>query len=70
MTKGNGTLEWLNGQPKCSCGSTSFSERKKFGIGKAIVGGVLAGPVGLFAGAMGKRGIVLTCLKCGTEYKV
>lgn len=64
-------LIWDNGKPKCpACGSMSFSERKKFGIGKALVGAAVAGPVGLFAGVLGKRGVILTCLGCRIEYKV
>ena len=56
---------------KCpKCGSTQFSQRKKYGIGKAAGGLLLAGPVGLLGGVMGKRPIVLTCLKCGHSWQI
>lgn len=52
------------------CGSTSLSANKKgFGVGKAIVGGVLTGGVGLAAGAIGKNKVEVTCLKCGKQFK-
>ena len=36
------------------CGSTSLSANKKgFGIGKAVVGSAIAGPIGLIAGNLG-----------------
>jgi predicted RNA-binding Zn-ribbon protein involved in translation (DUF1610 family) len=62
-------LIWDDGKPKCPvCGSMSFSERKKFGIGKALVGAAVAGPVGLFAGVLGKRGVIMTCLGCSLTF--
>ena len=41
-------------------------ERKGgFSVGKAAVGGVLLGPVGLVAGALGKKKLTLVCDHCG-----
>ena len=52
------------------CGSTSLSADKKgFGIGKAILGAALVGGVGLAAGAIGSKKVVVTCLKCGKRFK-
>lgn len=52
------------------CGSTSLSADKKgFGFGKAAVGSVLAGPVGLLAGGIGAKKIEITCLNCGYRFK-
>ena len=53
--------------PKCL--STSLSAHKKgFGVGKAAVGGLVAGPLGLVAGNIGAKKIRVTCLKCGHQF--
>lgn len=57
--------------PKCpKCGSTSISADKKgFGIGKAVVGAAVAGPVGLVAGNINAKKVRITCLNCGHQWK-
>lgn len=50
--------------PKCKSNQVTFN-KKGFSTGKAIVGGILTGGVGLLAGGIGKNKILLTCLKCG-----
>lgn len=57
---------------KCPrCGSTSLSGHKKgFGIGKAVVGTFVAGPIGLVAGNIGAKKVRVTCLNCGKKFKV
>lgn len=53
------------------CGSTSLSANKKgFGIGKAVIGAWAAGPVGLVAGNIGAKKVVVTCLNCGHQWKI
>lgn len=53
--------------PKCL--STSISSQKKgFGVGKALVGGALTGGIGLLAGAIGSNKIELYCMKCGNKF--
>lgn len=53
--------------PKCR--STQVTAQKRgFGLGRAAVGGVLLGPVGLLGGALGSRNIDITCLKCGHRF--
>lgn len=53
--------------PACPiCGSTSISASKKgFGVGKAVVGAAIAGPIGLAAGNIGASKVRITCLNCG-----
>lgn len=54
--------------PKCK--STQLNANKKgFGIGKAIVGGVLTGGVGILGGFIGSGKVIITCLKCGYQWK-
>ena len=45
--------------------------KKGFSVGKAAVGGLLLGPVGLIGGALGKKKVYYYCGKCGFnhEYK-
>lgn len=47
----------IESQAKCPrCGSTSLSGNKKgFGIGKAVMGAAVAGPLGLVAGNIGSK---------------
>lgn len=53
--------------PKCYLGYLrTIGERKGgFSGGKAVVGVVLAGPIGLAAGALGKKKVTLQCSNCG-----
>lgn len=53
--------------PKCS--STSLSAHKKgFGIGKAVVGAMATGGIGLVAGNIGAKKVRVTCLNCGYQF--
>ena len=56
---------------KCpECGSREITaQRRGFGMGKAIVGGVTLGALGILAGAHGNKKIIITCLACGHEWK-
>ena len=40
-------------------------QNKGFSVGKAAVGGILLGPVGLLGGALGKKKVYNYCGKCG-----
>jgi len=52
------------------CGSDQITANKTgFGVGKAIVGDVLLGPVGILAGGLGGYKILITCLSCGKQFK-
>lgn len=52
------------------CHSTNLTANKKgFGFGKAVVGTILAGPLGAAAGGIGSGKVRLTCLKCGHQFK-
>lgn len=61
-----------NGVACCpKCGSTSLSANKKgFGIGKAVIGAYVAGPIGLVAGNIHSKKVWVTCLNCGHRWKV
>ena len=56
---------------KCPrCGSTSLAGNKKgFGIGKAVLVAAIGGSLGLIAGNLGAKKVLVTCLKCGKKYK-
>ena len=56
---------------KCpKCGSTQLTANKKgFGLGKAAIGGILTGGIGLLGGFIGSGKVVITCLKCGHSWK-
>jgi len=62
----------LNSTAKCPlCGSTSLSySTKKLSIGRAIVGGAIAGETGAILGGLsGKQGY-LVCMNCGHKWKI
>ncbi len=44
------------------------TKNKGFSIGKAVVGSVLFGPLGLIGGASGSNKLRLACMKCGYEW--
>ena len=56
---------------KCSkCGSRQIAPLKKgYGFGKGVIGAVVAGPVGLLAGALGSGKLILHCLGCGHKWE-
>ena len=45
------------------------TEKKGFSVGKAAIGGILLGPVGLIGGALGKTKVYYCCGKCGFEHE-
>lgn len=59
-------------QARCpKCGSTSLAvDKKGFGYGKAAVGTVLIGPVGLLAGGIGANKQMCTCMNCKHSFKL
>lgn len=55
--------------PKCKC-TQIVGNKKGFGLGKAAMGGLLLGPVGLLGGVIGSGKVIVTCLNCGYKWKV
>lgn len=45
------------------------SEQKGFSVGKALAGVALTGGIGILAGTIGSRDIIITCLRCGNRFK-
>lgn len=51
------------------CGSTSISlEKQGFGYGKATLGALTVGPIGLLAGGINANKPMCICMKCGHKY--
>ena len=53
--------------PKCGVGYLSAVGERKGGFsgGKAALGAVIAGPIGLAAGALGRKKTLYQCNRCG-----
>jgi hypothetical protein len=52
------------------CGSTQISaEKKGYSGGKAAAGVILTGGIGLLAGTIGSKDVIITCLSCGNQWK-
>jgi tellurium resistance protein TerD len=54
--------------PKCSSKNLT-GNKKGFGFGKAIIGGVLAGGIGLLGGFIGSQKVIVTCMECGYSWE-
>nr|WP_072513789.1 hypothetical protein [Ndongobacter massiliensis] len=61
-----------NAPVRCpKCGSTQvFANKKGLSVGRAIVGGALTGGVGAVLGGLSSKKIIVTCMKCGHQWKV
>lgn len=44
------------------------TSNKGFSVGKAAIGAVLLGPVGLVGGALGKKKVTYYCTKCNFQH--
>lgn len=52
------------------CGSTQFmANNQKFSGKRAIVGGILAGPLGAAVGSTTSKKVKITCLNCGHSWE-
>lgn len=54
---------------ECSNWKLVDQSKKGFSVGKAAVGGLLLGPVGLVGGALGKKKVCYACAKCGFQHE-
>jgi rubredoxin len=54
--------------PKCSSDKLT-ANKKGFSGGKAVIGGLLTGGIGLTAGFIGSNKIQITCINCGHMFK-
>jgi tellurium resistance protein TerD len=57
---------------KCSkCNSNNIHvDKQGFSVGKAALGCVLLGPLGLVGGVIGGQKIIFTCLNCGYKWQL
>lgn len=53
--------------PKCNSTQLHFA-KKGFSGKKAVVGGILTGGLGLFAGTIGSNKILANCMSCGNQF--
>ncbi|HIE73839.1 MAG TPA: hypothetical protein EYQ06_06190 [Flavobacteriales bacterium] len=53
--------------PKCKSNQIT-ANKKGFSLGKAVIGGVLTGGVGLLGGFIGSSKVQVTCLNCGNNW--
>jgi stress response protein SCP2/tellurite resistance protein len=60
------------GEVQCPrCQSTNITSGKKgFGIGKAAIGGLILGPVGLLGGFVGSKKMQFTCSACSYKWSL
>lgn len=61
----------MSNEVKCPrCGSTQITAQKKgFKVGKAILGNILFGKIGLLGGFIGSNDLEIRCLKCGNKWE-
>lgn len=55
--------------PKCHSTHVQFIV-KKLSVGRAVVGGAIAGPTGAILGGLSSKKGKLKCLKCGHSWKI
>lgn len=53
--------------PKCKSIKTTYGQQG-YGVGKAALGVLFTGGIGLLAGGIGKNNILITCLECGYSW--
>lgn len=71
IRENNVPVKRVDNTPHCpKCGSTFISANQKgFGVGKAVIGAAVAGPIGLVAGNAGAKKVFITCLNCGHRWQ-